>query len=597
MLLVGCALAACSAAAAWAACLTQPMMQGQDPAVVFEDGFFHLVQSDGCNIRLRRATTFRGLASSANPVIYSPGCSEVWAPEIHRWDDRWYVYYTLNTNPDTGGRDRRGFVAESSGDDPYGPYLDRGVLFDEYWNIDGSVFEWNDRLYYLFSGEPIPGRQEIYIAPMSNPYTLSGPPVLLSTPTEPWETVGNPDVNEGPWGFERDGNLFIVYSASGCWTDDYTLGLLTRTGRGLLSADSWTKSGPAFSRQPGAYGPGHNSVVQDAHGQWWNIYHANNAPGQGCAGLRRIRAQRIFWTPSGMPDFGAPVPAGSIVNDHPDFLAAHVRLAEGRGSSALISPCGNAGTVEGGAAWTSPGLAFNGVDGYVDCGPALGNDVQHTLTLAAWVRPQAFTDWAGIMTKGTTVSPYAMQTWGDGSLRFTANWGAPPGAVGEGSWNSAFKLTPYVWQHVAVTYDGNYVRFYLNGAPDDRPPQATLRCGVIFESLVIGADFPGDDEFFHGAIFDARLYGRALDPAEIQSLANDSPIQHPIPSLSNPTVDGSTFSFDVSGGYAAEYQIWSSGDLHQWSQESVTNPPTVPFHVVLPDATTLPQRYYRIQVE
>jgi len=525
-------LVACLPAPVLSACLTDPMMQGQDPTVVFKDGLYNLVQSDGCNLRLRRSPTLGGLATAANPVIYSPGCSEVWAPEIHWLGNRWYVYYTLNTNPGTGGLDRRGFVAESQGASPYGPYTNRGILFNDYWNIDGNVFTWSNQLYYVFSGEPIPGQQKIFVAPMSNPYTLSGPPVLLSTPTQPWETIGTPDVNEGPWGFERDGRLFIVYSASGCWTDDYTLGLLTLTGQDPLNAGSWTKSGPVFTQKPGAHGPGHNSLVQDSAGQWWNIYHANNNPGEGCGGLRQIRAQRIFWNTAGLPDFGSPVPVGSVINEDADFLVARFPLAETVGTTAISTVCGRTGTVMGAGTWANPGLIFNGVNTFVDCGSALGNDVQHALTLAAWVRPNAFGDWAGILAKGITVSPYAMQTWGDGSLRFTANWGLPPGSAGEGSWNSTAKLAQGTWQHVAVTYDGEWVRFFINGVPDANQPQYSMRFGVVNESLVIGADLPGGDEYFNGTIRDARVYGRALSQAEIQAMVNRPPVLTPVPPVS-----------------------------------------------------------------
>jgi hypothetical protein len=35
---------------------------------------------------------------------------------------------------------------------------------------------------------------------------------------------------------------------------------------------------------------------------------------------------------------------------------------------------------------------------------------------------------------------------------------------------------------------------------------------------VIGADFPGDDEFFDGTLDEVRIYNRALSAAEIQAV-------------------------------------------------------------------------------
>jgi GH43 family beta-xylosidase len=513
-----------------AACVTDPMMQGQDPQAEFEAGYYNLVQSDGCNIRLRRATTLSGLVTAANPIIYAAGCSNVWAPEIHWLTNRWYLYYSVDTG--TAGAERV-HVAQSSGSNPSGPYAELGVLNPGYWNIDGSVFvSTNGQLYFICSGSPS-GTQNIYIAPMSNPYTLGAALTLISSPTQSWELNGT--VNEGPFGFVHNGRVFIVYSASGCWTDDYCLGLLTLTGANPLDPASWTKSGPVFSKQPGAYGPGHNCVVQDASGQWWNVYHANDLSGQGCGGYRQLRAQRVNWDADNTPYFGTPVPIGSLITEDSGFLVCEFPLTETSGTSAATSVCGPAGVLVGSPLWMNPGLKFNGISDYVDCGPALGNDVQSALTLAAWIKANAFIDWASVMTKGTNTSPYAMQTWHDGSLRFTANWGTPSGSVGGGSWNSTAKMGINQWYHVAVTYDGATVRFYLNGVLDANQPAVALHFGVVNEPLTIGADLPGGHEYFNGVIRDARLYGRALSGAEINSVfgINHAPVLSPV---SNQTV-------------------------------------------------------------
>ncbi len=501
------------------------MLQGQDPQAEFRSGVYNLVQSDGCNIHLRRATTLNGLVSASNPIIFAAGCSNVWAPEIHFLTNYWYLYYSEDTG---ASGNERVHVARSSGTNPSGPYTELGVLYNSYWNIDGSVFvSTNGQLYFVCSGSPS-GTQCIYIAPLTNPYTLGAAPVLISSPTQSWERNGT--VNEGPFGFVHNGRVFIVYSASGCWTDDYCLGLLTLTGSNPLDPASWTKSGPVFSKQPGAYGPGHNCVVQDGSGQWWNLYHANNLSGQGCGGYRQLHGQRIFWGSDDTPYFGTPVPIGSLVTEDPNFLVCDYALTEISGTSAATSVCGPAGVLMGSPVWVNPGLKFNGSSDYVDCGSALGNDVQSTLTLAAWIKADAFADWAGLITKGTNTSPYAMQTWHDGSLRFTANWGSPPGSVGGGSWNSTTKMVTNQWYHAAVTYDGSTVRLYLNGVLDSNQPIVTLHFGVVNEPLTIGADLPGGDEYFDGVIRDARLYGRALSEAEINTVfgINHAPVLSPV---------------------------------------------------------------------
>jgi len=512
-----------------AACLTDPMMQGQDPAVTLQNGLYHLVQSDGCNIHLRRSSTIGGLVTASDSVIFSPGCMEVWAPELHWINNRWYLYYSMNP-----GNGHRVYVAESQGTSATGPYVWRGVLFNNFWNIDGNVLRGpGGQLYYLCSGIATNGgAQNIYIAPMNSPTNLGGSLSMLSTPDQAWERNGL--VNEGPWGFQRDGRYFIVYSASGCWTDDYTLGLLTFTGTNLLDRASWTKTGPLFTKRPGAYGPGHNCVVTDTAGQWWNIYHANNNTGEGCGGLRKIRAQRFYWDANNMPWFGTPVPTNSLVQEDASFLVARLPFFETSGATAANYVCGPPATLQGGPVWANPGLRLDGTNDFADCGAGLGNDVQNSVTLAAWVRPEGFSDWAGLVVKGSNASPYALQTWSDGSLRFSANWGTPAGATGAGSWNSAAKMTDGVWQHVAVTYDGVKIRFYLNAVADSAETAQVLRFGVVNEPLYIGADFPGGDEFFKGTIRDVRVYGRALSAAEIKTISgiNTAPVLVPVPDQS-----------------------------------------------------------------
>src|SRR5205823_1321926 len=136
---------------------------------------------------------------------------------------------------------------------------------EDHWAIDGSVFEHRGRLYFIWSGWEgrANGVQSICIAELENPWTVRGGRVRLSTPDYPWEKVGdheirrnaeeNPganieepvhiDVNEGPEILVHGKKIFLVYSASACWSDNYVLGMLTASDTSdLLKASSWTKS-------------------------------------------------------------------------------------------------------------------------------------------------------------------------------------------------------------------------------------------------------------------------------------------------------------------------------------------------------------------
>lgn len=194
------------------------------------------------------------------------------------------------------------------------------------WSIDGSLFEHKKQLYIIWSGweGDVNGRQDIYIAKMKDPWTIVGERVKLSSPELYWEIIGelnNPDdpplvtVNEGPQVLMRNNKLFLIYSASGCWTDFYALGMLTSSADcDPMDTTCWKKAPqPVFKRsnKNKVYAPGHNSFFTSPDGkESWILYHANEAPGQGCGIRRSPRAQKFSWSKDGTPYFGEPVRMG-----------------------------------------------------------------------------------------------------------------------------------------------------------------------------------------------------------------------------------------------------------------------------------------------
>ena len=202
------------------------------------------------------------------------------------------------------------------------------------WAIDATVFEEAPRLFMIWSGWPADanGTQNLYIAELSDPWTVKGARVRISSPEFPWEKVGdlkprrdpeeNPganlldplhvDVNEGPEILRHGDQIFLIYSAAGCWTDNYSMGMLTaKAGSDLLDPASWKKNPlPVFWQSPkdGAFAPGHGSFFRSPDGtEDWMLYHANAEAGQGCGNRRAPRAQRFTWNADGTPDFGRPV--------------------------------------------------------------------------------------------------------------------------------------------------------------------------------------------------------------------------------------------------------------------------------------------------
>lgn len=230
---------------------------GADPWLTYYDGYYYLTTTTWTSQWfMRRSETLAGLKTAEPVEIYfetEPSrCCNFWAPEFHLLDGpdgpRWYFYYTAGT---AGTLDnQRTHVLESAGTDPLGPYTYKARIYDPFndvWMIDGSVLALNDDLYFLFSSSA-GGLQSIFIAPMGDPWTISGERVLLSQPEYRWEQMGG-FVNEAPVALQHGDDTFIVYSASACWTPDYKLGMLTYNGGDPLDPASWEKSPePVFQR-------------------------------------------------------------------------------------------------------------------------------------------------------------------------------------------------------------------------------------------------------------------------------------------------------------------------------------------------------------
>jgi GH43 family beta-xylosidase len=142
---------------------------------------------------------------------------------------------------------------------------------------------------------------------MRNPLTISGPRVLLATPDQAWERVAMP-ICEGPQVLRRNGDVFIVYSASGSWTTDYCLGLLHNRGGDVLNPAAWRKHGPVFQKSGDVWGVGHCSFVKSScQSEDWMLYHSKSSSQPGWED-RDVHAKRFEWTSEGFPEFGAPLP-------------------------------------------------------------------------------------------------------------------------------------------------------------------------------------------------------------------------------------------------------------------------------------------------
>ncbi|MFV2048701.1 family 43 glycosylhydrolase [Metabacillus litoralis] len=300
------------------------------------DGYYYFTASvpEYDRIELRRSQTIEGLTNADAKVVWVKHESglmsaNIWAPEIHYIDEKWYIYYAAARTSETndGLFDHRMFVLENSSANPLeGEFIEKGQIKTKWesFALDATSFEHKGIRYLVWAQKDpeIFGNSNMYISEMENPWTLKGEQVCITTPEYDWEKIGFL-VNEGAAVLKRNGRIFITFSASA--TDfNYCMGILTAgENSDLLDPASWHKTPePVFvtSEETGQYGPGHNSFTVSEDGtQDILVYHARNYKEIEGDPLydpnRHTRVQPISWNEDGTPHFGVPVPDAKKVNN------------------------------------------------------------------------------------------------------------------------------------------------------------------------------------------------------------------------------------------------------------------------------------------
>ncbi len=309
--------------------ITNPFIkQRADPWIYYHtDGFYYFTATapEYDRLILRRSPTIQGLPSAPETVIWKKHPtgimgSHIWAPELHFIDGKWYIYFAAG-----GARDVwaiRIYALENESANPLeGTWIEKGQIKTnwESFSLDATSFEHKGIRYLVWAQHDpaIGGNTNLYIAAMSNPWTIQGKQVMITRPKYDWEKIGFL-VNEGAAVIKRNGRIFISYSASA--TDfNYAMGLLTASqDSDLLKAESWSKSStPVFKSANGVYGPGHNSFTVSPDGAIdLLVYHGRdykeitgdplNDPN------RHTRIQPLRWNANGAPLFGEPCANGTI---------------------------------------------------------------------------------------------------------------------------------------------------------------------------------------------------------------------------------------------------------------------------------------------
>lgn len=315
---------------------TNPLFaEGADASAVFHNGKYYYTHEAGDRILLWSTSDISDMSNAICKEVWIPknpaNSYNLWDPEIRHINNKWYIYFAADDGNSTDNHQL--YVIENDSSDPMQGefHLKDAIVTNPEWNwgIHPATFEHKGELYLLWSGWPTrrinAETQCIYIARMKNPWTLDSERVMISKPEYEWERQWvNPDgsrtaypiyVNEAPQYFHSKDKktLIVYYSASGCWSPYYCVGMLTADAESdLLDPASWTKSPvPVFKQDPenNIYGPGSFSFIPSPDGtEWYLLYHARSVPNGVTGGPENSnpRLQKISWDANGMPDLGLP---------------------------------------------------------------------------------------------------------------------------------------------------------------------------------------------------------------------------------------------------------------------------------------------------
>ncbi|MBO7355202.1 MAG: family 43 glycosylhydrolase [Lachnospiraceae bacterium] len=297
-----------------------PLADGYGDPVIFrwDDKWYYISTNDNLDdvgFYVREADTVHGLFEEgieAHCILdFDPSRNlekTFWAPEFHVIGGELYILFAVSGHqwgPQCHLMKFRkgGHITDpASWEDPIRvvradgtPLTSDGITLDMTYirNNKGSYVIWSYRKNIM---NPLDTGSMLYVASIDEkePWRLTGEPVLLTRPLYGWENVSGTINNEGPYGFVKDGTVYVTYSGGSANAYTYVLGLLTADADAdLTELSSWKKSLTpvlTFRSVEGEYGPGHNSFYTNEEGEMMIAYHGETdiKSRLRCDGIRRV---------------------------------------------------------------------------------------------------------------------------------------------------------------------------------------------------------------------------------------------------------------------------------------------------------------------
>lgn len=196
----------------------------------------------------------------------------------------------------------------------------------------------------------------------------------------------------------------------------------------------------------------------------------------------------------------------------PSGLVAAYAFEEGTGTTAIDSSGqGNTGTFNNGvqrvAGKFGNGVAFDGFDDYIFVANSASLNPTTGMTITAWVKD--ISSGSMVVSKGATGDQYHLRDVN--GARFVINGGTGP--------TSPYYFSADTWYHIAVTYDGNMMKTYVDGVQIGSTYSTTISIPTSTVELNIGRRSPpitsSSANYFTGGMDEVRIYNKGLTPGEV----------------------------------------------------------------------------------
>lgn len=301
-----------------------------DPTVIrVADGFFYAYATQGevagktHNIQVARSRDLVRWERLGDALPVKPAWAnqtqKFWAPHVSRHGDTFYLYYSADPNTLTGL-----CLAVATAKQPQGPFTDIGKPLKcgaSFVNIDPMAFDdplTGKRLLYWGSGfEPL-RVQELAADRVSFQAGSRAREVVFPIKTE--DPANYQRLIEGAWITQRNGYYYIFFSGDNCCGDKAHYAVMVARSRSAfgpfetLAQATGEPQSVILELNMRFIAPGHNSVIRDAAGDDWIIYHAidtkqrNMTAIEGDRDVRRIMLMDRLVYRRGWPrvEWGSP---------------------------------------------------------------------------------------------------------------------------------------------------------------------------------------------------------------------------------------------------------------------------------------------------